>query len=154
MKPVDVLSEIDIDRPVDVVATFAADPDNAPAWYDNIDLVEWRTERPLEVGTVVSFVARFLGRRLAYDYEIVEHQPGARLVIRTQQGPFPMETTYTWEPRTAGTHMTLRNRGNSARVLRPRCRRHGPGDAPSQPQGPRQAEGDPRNHQPTTQEAR
>lgn len=111
MKPVDVLSEIDIDRTVDVVATFATDPDNAPIWYDNIDSVEWRTEPPLEVGTVVSFVARFLGRRLAYDYEIVEHQPNARLAMRTQQGPFPMETTYTWKPRAAGTHMTLRNRG-------------------------------------------
>ena len=111
MKPVDVLTEIDIDRPVDAVATFAADPDNAPAWYDNIDTIEWRTEPPLREGTVVSFVARFLGRRLAYDYEIVEHRPAARLVMRTQQGPFPMETTYTWASRGTGTHMTLRNRG-------------------------------------------
>jgi uncharacterized membrane protein len=111
-KPVDVVTEIDIDRPASEVAAYAADPANAPAWYANIDTVEWRTEPPLHVGSVVGFVARFLGRRLAYDYEVVEHEPGERLVMRTRQGPFPMETTYTWRPLGEGrAHMTLRNRG-------------------------------------------
>jgi hypothetical protein len=32
--------------------------------------------------------------------------------MSTRQGPFPMETTYTWEPLgPASTRMTLRNRG-------------------------------------------
>jgi hypothetical protein len=108
---VDVTTSIDIDRPPEVVAGYATDPDNAPRWYDNIDSVQWRTSPPLAVGSVVAFVARFLGRRLEYDYEIVALDPDARLVMRTRQGPFPMETTYTWEPRAGGTHMTLRNRG-------------------------------------------
>ena len=111
MKPVDVLTEIDIARAVDVVSTFAADPSNAPAWYDNIGSVEWKTDPPLCVGSVVAFVAKFLGRRLAYDYEFVKYEPGVTLVMRTQQGPFPMETTYTWQPSGDGTRMTLRNRG-------------------------------------------
>ena len=111
MKSVDVVTEIDIDRPLEVVAAYAADPDNAPRWYENIKAVEWRTEEPLQVGTVVGFIARFLGRTLAYDYEVVELQSGARLVMRTKQGPFPMETTYTWEPLPTGTRMALRNRG-------------------------------------------
>ena len=64
------------------------------------------------VGSVVGFVARFLGRRLAYDYEFVDLVPGERLVMRTAEGPFPMETTYTWTPTAdGGTHMTLRNQG-------------------------------------------
>jgi uncharacterized membrane protein len=112
MKLVDVVTTIEIDRPVAVVAAYAADPANVPAWYAKIESVEWRTEPPLRVGSVVGFVARFLGRRLAYDYELVELEPGERLVMRTQQGPFPMETTYTWRPLgEGGTHMELRNRG-------------------------------------------
>jgi hypothetical protein len=111
---VDVVTEIDIDRPLAVVAAYAIGPDNAPIWYDNIESVEWRTDPPLRVGSVLAFVARFLGRRLAYDYEVVEHEPGTRFVMRTRQGPFPMETTYSWEPRGDGTRMTLRNRGEPA----------------------------------------
>lgn len=112
---VDVHTEIEIARPVAEVAAYAADPDNAPEWYAKIDSVDWKTEPPLRVGTVVGFVARFLGRRLAYDYEFVDLVPGERLVMRTAQGPFPMETTYTWTATAdGGTHMTLRNRGEPA----------------------------------------
>lgn len=111
MSDVDVVTEIEVARPVEVVAAYAADPTTAPEWYDNIDSVEWRTDPPLRVGTVVAFVARFMGRRLAYDYEIVDYEPGARLVMRTSRGPFPMETTYTWAGSGLGTHMGLRNRG-------------------------------------------
>jgi uncharacterized protein YndB with AHSA1/START domain len=109
---VDVVTEIVIARPRDEVAAYAADPSRAPDWYANIESVSRRTSGPAEVGSRMDFVARFLGRRLAYTYEIVQLVPGERLVMRTAQGPFPMETTYTWEAVDDGrTRMTLRNRG-------------------------------------------
>jgi len=108
----DVISEVVIQRPVEAVAGYAADPDRAPEWYTNIESVDWKTAPPIQVGSRVAFVARFLGRRLAYTYEVVECVPGERLVMRTAEGPFPMETTYTWERSgDNATRMTLRNRG-------------------------------------------
>src|SRR5919108_6579780 len=112
---VDVRTEIEIDRPRSEVAAYATDPETAPTWYENIEAVEWRTPKPIRVGSRMDFVARFLGRRLAYTYEVRELVPNERLVMSTEAGPFPMETTYAWsDTATGGTRMILQNRGRPA----------------------------------------
>ena len=112
---VDVVSEIVIERSVAVVAAYVSDPSNAPNWYVNIGFVEWKTPPPAQEGSLVEFVAQFLGRTLRYTYEVVELVSDERLVMRTAQGPFPMQTTYTWDPVSSGaTRMTLRNTGEPA----------------------------------------
>ena len=105
------MTDIVIARPRDEVAAYASDPDRATEWYENIVAVRWETPPPLAVGTRLAFEAAFLGRRLAYTYEVREWLPGERFVMGTAQGPFPMETTYTWTDDPGGTRMTLRNRG-------------------------------------------
>ncbi len=113
--PVDVLTETVINRPAAQVAAYAGDPSNAPRWYVKIKSVEWKTPPPIGIGSKLAFVAQFLGRRLAYTYEVVDLVPGRRLVMKTAQGAFPMETTYTWDQVAEGrTRMTLRNRGEPA----------------------------------------
>ena len=112
MPDVDVTTETTIRCPRGVVAEYATNPEHAPRWYANIERVEWRSPPPVAVGSRIAFVAEFLGRRLAYTYEVVELVAGERLVMRTSEGPFPMETTCTWAPVDASTtRMTLRNRG-------------------------------------------
>ena len=111
---VDVTVESIIERPVPEVAAYAGDPGNAPEWYANIRQVDWRTPAPVRVGSLLDFVATFLGRRIAYTYEVTDLEPGSRLVMQTAQGPFPMRTTYAWSETPAGTRMELRNDGEPA----------------------------------------
>ena len=109
---VDVVTEIEIQRPRNEVAAYATDPDNATTWYRNIKQVDWKTSKPLQVGSRVAFVAQFLGRTIAYTYEVRHMEPGEHFVMATSEGPFAMETTYSWsDTPSGGTRMTLRNRG-------------------------------------------
>src|SRR5215218_4910619 len=87
--PVDVETEIEIDRPREECRLR-----RRPGKCDR--LVREHRERRVEEGAVgarIAFVARFLGRRLAYTYEIRDLVSGERLVMSTTDGPFPMETT-------------------------------------------------------------
>jgi hypothetical protein len=125
MKTVDVITEILINCPITEVAEFASDPDNATKWYRNIKSVERlsggtsvktgeadKTPKSLQTGSLIAFKAKFLGKALAYVYEVVENIPNKKFVMRTANGPFPMETTYEWESVDGKiTKMTLRNRG-------------------------------------------
>ncbi len=112
MWDVDVSTEIVIACPRHRVASYSANPDNVPEWYVNIKSVDWKTPRPISVGSKIAFLAQFLGRRLEYTYEIVELESEEYLKMRTAEGPFPMETTYTWEAiDESSTRMVLRNRG-------------------------------------------
>lgn len=95
------------------VSEYAMNPDHAPEWYVNIHSVEWKTSKPLTIGSQIAFKAKFLGRELAYVYEIVECIPGKKMVMKTANGPFPMETIYTFQDvGQTQTRMTLRNNGN------------------------------------------
>jgi hypothetical protein len=111
---VDVTTETVIRRPPAEVAAYASDPDHATSWYQNIKSVEWQTPPPLAVGSRLRFTAVFMGRSLTYTYEVREHVPGERFVMSTDEGPFPMETTYEWRDGPGGTLMSLRNRGEAS----------------------------------------
>ena len=123
MSRVNVLTEIVINCPREKVAAYAAEPMNAPEWYANIKSADWVRGTKPENGAQAAFRAQFLGRDLVYTYEMREYEPGKLLVMSTADGPFPMETTYTWEDAGAGkTRMTLRNAGTPtgfSRILAP-----------------------------------
>jgi uncharacterized protein YndB with AHSA1/START domain len=119
---VDVRTRTLIHRPRSDVFRSATDPDNAPLWYENIKRVEWRSHPPLARGSRIAFVARFLGRELAYTYEVKQLEPDRLLVMATTDGPLEMQTTYQFEDAPSGTIMTLRNTGNAtgfSRILSP-----------------------------------
>ncbi len=92
--------------------SFGTPVANATKWYVNIKSINWQTTPPAVVGSRIAFVAQFLGRQIAYTYEVRDIVHNERFVMATAQGPFPMETTYTWQDTpSGGTLMTLRNAG-------------------------------------------
>ena len=106
---IDVTSEIVIKKPLADVAGYAASPDNAAEWSTNVRSVTWMTERPLQKGARITFKAKFLGRSLVYTHEIIEFEPDVRLIMRSSDGPFEVETTYIWTATSASTtRMTVR----------------------------------------------
>ncbi len=109
---VDVTVTTEIARPRHEVAAFCSDPDKDTSWYVNITEVTWLTEKPARVGTRVARVAQFMGKRIAYTYEVRELVEGERLVMEATDSPFPMRTTYTWEDCEGGCRMFLRNEGS------------------------------------------
>lgn len=110
---VDVITNIVIDSSREKVSEYAMNPDHAPEWYVNIKSVEWLTPKPLTLGSKIAFKAQFLGRELSYVYEMVEFIPAEKLVMKTVNGPFPMETTYIFQNIGENqTKMILQNKGN------------------------------------------
>jgi uncharacterized membrane protein len=109
--PVDIASEVVIARPRDDVAAFVAHPENATRWLESVKAVEWMPIGPLAIGSKVTHVTSVLGGSLTYTYEVLDHEPGEHIVMSTEDGPFPLETTYEWEDAGDGTtRMRLRNR--------------------------------------------
>jgi Polyketide cyclase / dehydrase and lipid transport len=107
-----VLSVIEIDRPRSEVAAFAIDPARAREWYGDVRDVRWNRQ-PVAVGSRLAFVAAFLGRESDYVYEVTELVPGERFAMSRAEGPFRMETVFSWEDvRGGGTRMTLQSSGH------------------------------------------
>jgi hypothetical protein len=108
---VDVVTDTIIHASLKQVAEYASDPDNASEWYVNIKYAVWQSPKPLSIGSKIAFAAEFLGRKLSYVYEVTELSEN-KMVMRTTDVPFPMETTYLWDKLDENrTRMTLRNRG-------------------------------------------
>ncbi len=94
MSKVNVITTIEINTSLEKLADFVFNPDNAPNWYVNIKSVEWKTQKPLQIGTQIAFKAEFLGKKMEYTYAFVDLIKNKKLVMQTAEGPFPMQTTY------------------------------------------------------------
>jgi hypothetical protein len=107
---VDVLTHIEIDRPRSEVADYVSDPENATAWYQNVNKVELRTPKPLSAGSEVDLEAEFMDETLEYTYQVTEFVPGESLVMSSTSPSLSMETSYRFsDTPSGGTKVELRN---------------------------------------------
>jgi uncharacterized protein YndB with AHSA1/START domain len=111
---VDVAVEIEIARPRAEVFAYVVDVENDAAWTTGLVRAEKKTEGPLQPGSRIARVSRFLGRELVYDIEIVGVEPDRALVMKTSSGPFPMAIRYELEDAPGGTRMRIRTQGEAS----------------------------------------
>jgi Polyketide cyclase / dehydrase and lipid transport len=102
----------------DRVFTYAIDPSNDPVWIGGIREAELLGDPPLTKGSSVRRVASFMGRRIEYELEVAELEPGARLAMRSIRSPFPMAVTYSFDPASNGTVMRIRVEGEPGGMYR------------------------------------
>jgi carbon monoxide dehydrogenase subunit G len=117
--PIDVTLATSVKAPRDVVARFTMDPRNDVAWIGGVQEAEVEGAEPFAVGCRVRRVASFLGKRIEYVNRVDELEPGARLVMRSVKGPFPMVVTYAFGDEPDGaTAVTVRVQGEPGGVYR------------------------------------
>lgn len=111
----DVSVERRIERPREEVAAYAVDWRNDMDWIGALNEVELVQDEPLQVARV----AGFLGKRIEYVNEVVEHEPGRRLVMRSVKAPFPMTVTYEFEDAgDGGSVMRIHTQGDASGFYR------------------------------------
>jgi ligand-binding SRPBCC domain-containing protein len=96
----------EIEAPIEQVREFVDKPENELLWQSNAAEREVLTGGPIEKGTRIRLVDRFLGLRMESEWEIVEHHPYFR-VDRTVSGPMNLESSWRLEPVENGTLFTM-----------------------------------------------
>jgi len=114
---IDVTSSVEIAAPPDQVARVLFDWHNDPKWIGAVSESRMTTPEPFDVGSRVLRQAAFLGRRFAYETEVLEIDPGRRLVMKAPQ-PFPMTVTYEVHAAGPGSRVTIRNAGDPGGMFR------------------------------------
>lgn len=106
----DVLTQIVIDRPRSEVADYVSDPENATEWSQNVSKAEWKSPKPLSAGSEFAFEAQVGDEKRAFMYQVTEYVPGESLVMSSESGSSPMETSYRFsDTDSGGTKVELRN---------------------------------------------
>jgi len=97
-----VEEEIVIHRPPEDVFAFVTTPENDREWVSTAVERQRENEGPIEVGSRIRAVDKFLGRRIESTLEVTEHEPNSRSTIRLD-GPISARGSYLLEPADGGT---------------------------------------------------
>lgn len=113
----DVREEVLIRRPRAQVAAYMFDPAHDAEWTSGVLEAHPRQPGPLRPGARVERVARFAGRRFAYEYEVTEAEEGRWVEMRVAQ-PFPMYIRYELQDAPEGTLASIHARGQGTGFFR------------------------------------
>jgi uncharacterized membrane protein len=99
-------TSIDIQRPVEAVFAYAADPRTGPQWQGAIQEAQVTPDGPPAVGTKTKTVVSFLGVKLEPTNEITALEPNRSVSIKGSAGPAALQATIRFEPVDSGTRLS------------------------------------------------
>jgi carbon monoxide dehydrogenase subunit G len=88
----------DIARPAEEVFAFISDSSNNPRWQKGQKSCVWTTPPPIGMGSTYDQQARFLGRSILNEFEVIAFEPGRSITIRSTEGSFPIEVERSVSP--------------------------------------------------------
>jgi uncharacterized protein YndB with AHSA1/START domain len=100
-------TSVRIERPVEEVFAYVADPENFPGWNSAVQTVRKTSSGEHPVGATYSMTRQLPSGRAENDLEITAHEHPREFAIRTLSGPTPFVYRYAFSPSDAGTLLEL-----------------------------------------------
>ncbi len=93
---ISIRNEIVINKPILEVSNYASDPTNSIKWCKRIISVQWKTPKPIQLNSKISYKSKFMGGLISYTYEVVFFQENKKLMVKIKEGVLPLSTTFHW----------------------------------------------------------
>ncbi|MFQ5962307.1 MAG: SRPBCC family protein, partial [Candidatus Methylomirabilales bacterium] len=107
-------SRVEIARPSEEVFAYISNFENNPEWQFGQIEAKFTSEPPLRVGSTYDQVARFLGRQVISEFEVIEYEPDRKVKASSTSGSFPITFTRMVEPSSTGTSVKAIIEGDSS----------------------------------------
>jgi len=107
-RPIQFDQSVVIERPLEEVFAFLADPENDAQWTPVVTETRKTSEGPLGVGTRYEQSGHFLGRNFEMLFEVTEYEPNRKIGQRLiSQGQLVATGSSSVEAVSGGTQVTL-----------------------------------------------
>ena len=110
--------EIVIERPLDEVFAYVADPANVPEWQSGVVSTTKTSGESMGTGVRWREVRNFLGRRVQATLEATEYETGRLFALKTVSGTVAIDIRHLFEPFDGGTRIRVLAEGNPGRLGR------------------------------------
>src|SRR5688572_3998586 len=107
-----------IDKPVQDVFAFVANPNNMSKWNSAVVSLQQITPGAVGVGTRFKSVGEAMGHRIEGELQVVTYEPDTKCGFQMQAGPMQMNLTLSFKPVGTGTKLSLNAQGNPAGIFK------------------------------------
>lgn len=114
---IDETHTVTINRPVDEVFEFVAEPSHETDWHFDVKEVLRDKDGPYEIGEKFQWRINFGGLK-TYSIEVTALEPNRFIELTTYEGPVLPVLTHTFQSEGAGTRYTRRIRFETKGLLR------------------------------------